>query len=310
MKTLVLGGCGFIGSHIVDRLVATGHSVRVFDRHPEKYRPPVDGVDYVFGDFRDSVALLEVLTDVEAVYHLVSATFPGTAALDPQADVRDNLPPTLGLLDAMVKSGVTRLLYMSSGGTVYGIPEVVPTPETHPLRPTSSYGIVKTAIEHYVELYGRTRGLRPVIVRPSNPYGPRQAHVGIQGVVTTFLNRVARNEPIEVWGDGSVIRDYLYVEDLARLCVMASDSGKTGVFNGGSGHGTSIREIIGHIEVATGRTLDPVFKPARPVDVPRSVLDMSLVTKEFQWSPTTGLQEGISQSWEWLTGMTETRRQV
>ncbi|MGL4238460.1 NAD-dependent epimerase/dehydratase family protein [Tabrizicola sp.] len=300
MKALVLGGCGFIGSHIVDQLVASGHSVRVFDRYPEKFRPPVSGVDYLFGDFRDSMALIEALVDVDLVFHLVSATFPGTAELDPQADVRDNVIPTLGLLDAMEKFQVNRLLYLSSGGTVYGIPEVVPTPESHPLRPMNSYGIVKTAIEHYIELYGRTRGLRYAIIRPSNPYGPRQAHVGVQGVVMTFLNRVARNEPIEVWGDGKVVRDYLYVEDLARLCVAAAVSEKVGVYNGGSGQGTSIREIIEHIEAATGRTLNPVFKPGRPVDVPRSVLDASLVMNEFGWRWETGLQDGIRQTWEWL----------
>jgi UDP-glucose 4-epimerase len=303
MKTLVLGGCGFIGSHIVDQLVASGHSVRVFDRHPEKYRPAVNGVDYIFGDFRESMDLIEALVDVEVVYHLVSATFPGTAALDPQADVRDNIVPTLDLLDAMGKFGVSRLLYLSSGGTVYGIPETVPTPESHPLRPMNSYGIVKTTIEHYIGLYSRTRGIRPVIIRPSNPYGPRQGHVGVQGVITTFLNRVARNEPIEVWGDGSVVRDYLYVEDLARLCVVAADSGKVGIYNGGSGVGSSILEIIEHIEQATGRVLNPVFKPARPVDVPRSVLDMSLAMNEFEWRWTTELQNGIRQSWEWMSGV-------
>jgi UDP-glucose 4-epimerase len=300
MRTLVLGGCGFIGSHIVDHLMAAGHSVRVFDRYPEKYRPPVSGVEYSFGDFRDTMALIEALVDVEMVFHLVSATFPGTAELDPQADVRDNVLSTLGLLDAMAKFGVHRLLYLSSGGTVYGIPDVVPTPESHPLRPVNSYGIVKATIEHYIALYQRSRGLQPIIIRPSNPYGPRQGHVGVQGVVTTFLNRVARGEPIEVWGDGTVVRDYLYVEDLARLCVMAAQSGKTGVYNGGSGQGTALREIITHIERATGKDLNPVFKPARPVDVPRSILDMALTETTFDWRPETGLQEGIRRSWDWL----------
>jgi UDP-glucose 4-epimerase len=119
-------------------------------------------------------------------------------------------------------------------------------------------------------------------------------------VVTTFLNRVARGEPIEVWGDGTVVRDYLYVEDLARLCVMAAQSGKTGVYNGGSGQGTALREIITHIERATGKDLNPVFKPARPVDVPRSILDMALTETTFDWRPETGLQEGIRRSWDWL----------
>lgn len=299
----MLGGCGFIGSHIVDRLVARGYSVRVLDRSPERYRPPVDGATYTFGDMRDAMVVLEALADVEMVFHLISATFPGTAALDPAADVRDNVLPTLSLLEAMTRSGVERLLYLSSGGTVYGIPEVVPTPEDHPLRPISSYGIVKVCIEHFIELHRRTRGLRPVVIRPSNPYGPRQGHVGVQGVVTTFLQRVARDEPIEVWGDGSVVRDYLHVEDLARLCVEAAEAGQEGTFNGGSGQGTSVREIIAHVEAAIGRRIEPVFRPARMVDVPRSILDMSRAERQLGWRPQIGLREGIAASWDWTASL-------
>ncbi len=300
MKVLVIGGCGFIGSHIVDRLLESGYSVRVFDRSPERFRSPLGGVEYTFGDIKDSMTIIEALQDVGMVMHLVSTTFPGTADLDPQADVRDNLLTTLNLLEAMVKFGVSRLVYLSSGGTVYGIPERVPTPETHPLRPINSYGIVKTAIEHYIEMFGRTRGLSPIIIRPSNPYGPRQGHTGVQGVVATFLNRILRQEPIEIWGDGSVVRDYLYVEDLARLCVTAAASGKAGIYNGGSGEGTSLNEIVERIQEVTGSDTKPLYKPGRMVDVPRSILDMSLVRKEFSWVPEVALTEGLGRTWDWV----------
>lgn len=303
MKTLVLGGCGFIGSHIVDHLVGSGHSVRVFDRHPERHRPSLSGVEYIFGDFRDTMTIIEALVDVDMVFHLISATFPGTAELNPQADVRDNILPTIGLLDAMTKLGIDRLLYISSGGTVYGIPEKVPTPEIHPLRPVTSYGIVKVAIEQYIDIYRRTRGLRPVIIRPSNAYGPRQGHVGVQGVVTTFLNRVAQNEPITIWGDGSIIRDYLYVEDLAYLCVMAAVSERVGVYNGGSGIGTSVADILEQIQNVTGRQLRPIFKPARSIDVPKSVLDMNVVLSDYSWQPKVSLEVGIRQTWNWLSSL-------
>ena len=190
MKLLVIGGCGFIGSHVVDKLLTYGHSVRVFDRQGERFRASLPGVDYCFGDFADRMALVEALSGVDVVYHLLSTTVPGTADLDPKTDVHDNLVGTINLLDSMERLGLVRILFLSSGGTVYGIPDTIPIPETHPLRPINSYGIVKATIEHYLQMYRRTRGLSPIIVRASNPYGPRQAHSGVQGVVSTFLRRI------------------------------------------------------------------------------------------------------------------------
>src|ERR1700722_7131414 len=217
MNVLVIGGSGFIGSHVVDKLLAHRHSVRVFDRRPERFRAPLAGVDYRFGEFADEMTLVEALSGIDVVYHLVSTTVPGTADLDPKTDVRDNLIGTINLLESMQRLGLSRILFLSSGGTVYGIPEVVPIPETHALRPINSYGIVKAAIEHYLEMYRRTRGFSPVIVRASNPFGPRQAHSGVQGVISTFLRQILAGEPIEIWGDGAIVRDYLEVGDLSEL---------------------------------------------------------------------------------------------
>ena len=305
MKVLVLGGCGFIGSHLVDRLLAQGHSVRVFDRAPERYRAPLRGVDYRIGNFRDKMALIDALSGVESVVHLVSTTFPGTADLDPVSDVQDNLAGTITLLDCMVSLRLTRILFLSSGGTVYGVPEVIPIPETHPLRPISSYGIVKVAIESYLEMYRRTRGLSPVIIRASNPYGPRQGHRGVQGVITTFLSRVLADEPIEIWGDGSVVRDYLHVADLALLCVNAICSTKIGVYNAGSGVGTSVNDIVHALQQVTGKTIEPVYKPGRALDVPRSVLDITQAKRDFGWSPMPDLASGVAETWAWLCDTTK-----
>ena len=181
MKILIIGGSGFIGSHVVDKLLTSGHSVRVFDRQPERYRAALAGVDYCFGDFADRMALVEALSGVDAVYHLLSTTVPGTADLDPKTDVQDNLVGTINLLDSMQRLGLSRILFLSSGGTVYGVPDAIPIPETHALRPINSYGIVKASIEHYLEVYRRTRGFSPIIIRASNPFGPRQAHSGVAG---------------------------------------------------------------------------------------------------------------------------------
>ena len=156
MKVLVIGGSGFIGSHVVDKLLAHGHSVRVFDRQPERFRAPLPGVDYRFGDFADTMALVEALTGVDAVYHLLSTTLPGTADLDPKTDVRDNLIGAINLLefDAGAWSHAGFCSCRRAGLSMeYRRP--FRFPETHALRPISSYGIVKASIEHYLEMYRR-----------------------------------------------------------------------------------------------------------------------------------------------------------
>ena len=299
MRVLLLGGCGFIGSHVADHLLAHGFDVRVLDRNPERFRDPLASVDYVFSDFRDRMTVIEALSGVDAVVHLVSTTFPGTADLDPVIDVQDNLVGTLTLLETMESMGIHRLLFLSSGGTVYGVPDQTPIPEWHPLRPVNSYGIVKASIEHYIAMYARTRELRPLVVRASNPYGPRQGHSGVQGVVSTFLNRIVSGQALEIWGDGSVVRDYLHVRDLADFCARALGSDVTGTFNVGSGCGTSLRDIIARIEAATGARAEVQFRPARPVDIPCSILDVSHARDTFDWQALTELGDGIAETLEW-----------
>ncbi|TCT04735.1 NAD-dependent epimerase/dehydratase family protein [Aquabacter spiritensis] len=300
MKTLVIGGCGFIGSHVVDRLLVHGHSVKVFDRQMERFRPPLDGVEYVIGDFGDQMAVIDALAGVDAVMHLASTTFPSTADLNPALDVQGNLVGTLSLLDAMDRLGVARILFLSSGGTVYGRPDQVPIPETHPLRPINSYGIVKVAIEHYLEMYRRTRKISPVAIRASNPYGPRQGHTGVQGVISTFLTRLRRGETLEIWGDGSVVRDYVHVAELADLCARAIATDRTGAYNAGSGQGTSLREVVEILETVTGRAIAPIYKPGRAIDVRESVLDIARAQADFGWRSTIPLVEGVAATYDWM----------
>jgi UDP-glucose 4-epimerase len=300
MKVLVIGGCGFIGSHVVDRLLQHDHAVRVFDRQAERFRPPLAGVDYRYGDFADSMAVAESLTGMDAVFHLASTTVPGTANLDSKIDVQENLIGTIKLLESMKSLGPSRILFLSSGGTVYGVPDLIPTPETHALRPINSYGIIKAAIEHYLDMYRRTGSLSPVIIRASNPYGPRQAHYGVQGVISSFLRRILMGEPIEIWGDGTVVRDYLEVSDLADLCVRAGTSHREGPYNAGSGHGRSINEIVEAVRDVTSVEFKIVYKPARLIDIPRSVLDNSHAKTDFGWKCSTELATGLQNTWNWL----------
>ena len=302
MRALVLGGAGFIGSRVVDALVARGHSVRVFDRQPERFRAPLAAVDYIFGDISDRSIVTEAISGCDIVVHLISTTFPSTANFNPQADVEENLVNTLSLVRSMIDLKISRILFLSSGGTVYGIPETTPIPEDSPLRPINSYGIVKVAIELYLNMYLRDRQLSPIIIRASNPYGPRQGHTGVQGVVSTFLRCVKERRPIEIWGDGQAVRDFFYVTDLAQLIVAAVDSDAVGAFNAGSGMGVSINELIETIATVTRAKVDRVYKPARSTDVPASILDVSRAADAFGWRAATNLTDGLAASWEWMLG--------
>jgi len=300
MRALVVGGSGFIGSHLADHLLAQGMAVRVYDRSPERFRSTPGPVDFRQGNFDDTTSLAEALVDVDVVYHLLSTSLPSTSNLDPAADIRGNLIGSVRLLELMRSAGVRRMVYLSSGGTIYGPPETDPVSETHPERPISSYGIVKSAIEKYILMEQHLHGLSPVILRPSNPYGPRQGHGGVQGVVGTFLWRVANGEPIQIWGDGSVVRDFIHVSDLVELCALCGSTDLTGIFNAGSGRGTSIQDILETVARVTGQDVVPTFKPGRGFDVPRVVLDISAIREATGWQPKIELESGVEDTWKWI----------
>ncbi|OOO15957.1 NAD-dependent epimerase/dehydratase family protein [Agrobacterium pusense] len=300
MKILVLGGGGFIGYHLVEDLMVAGHQVTVLGRSDLPTRPLPVGVEYVSGDLADSKLIRELLADVNAVAHLVSGTVPSTGDKDPGRDVELNLLGTLSLLEDMAASHVTRILYLSSGGTVYGKPQEVPIPEGHILDPICSYGVVKVAIESYLKLYEIKSGLKPVVIRASNPYGLYQGNLGVQGIIGTYLNLALKHQPIEIWGDGSAIRDYIHVKDLSSLCVTALLSDKVGVYNGGSGTGTSVLHIAEIVQEITGSPIPIVYKPHRSLDVPVSVLDIERAKMDFDWEPKIGLRQGIAGVWSWL----------
>lgn len=307
MKALVLGGCGFIGSHLVDDLLAAGHKVRVFDRAAELYRVPLANVDYRFGDFADSASLAEALEGIEVVYHLISTTVPSTSNLDPVGDIQSNLINTVRLLQLMVQKSIKRIVYLSSGGTVYGIPETSPIPESHPLRPICSYGVVKVAIENYLQMFHQLNGLEYMVLRASNPYGERQGHMGVQGVIGTFMRKILTDEPIEIWGDGSVVRDFIYVSDLTSLAVLAGNSKLCGTYNAGSGQGHSINELISSISGVIHREIQPLYKASRGYDVPQVILDMQLAKHAFNWSPNINLLTGLKRTWIWASQRNDTK---
>lgn len=300
MKALVLGSNGFVGGHVVERLLADGEPVRGFDRNPNPRAVSAKGFESVVGDFLDHGALLEALQGMDTVFHCISTTVPSTSNLDPLFDIRTNLEGTVQLLEAMQKCAVRRVVFLSSGGTVYGVPQQVPIPEDHPIAPLCSYGIVKHAIERYLDMERVVNGLCPVIVRAANPYGIGQGRLGVQGAVNTFLKRVLDEQEIVVWGDGSVSRDYFLVDELADFCVDAARSGHSGIYNVGSGVAVSINELIALIGRVSGRTPQVTYEAARRFDVPTNVLDISRAERDFGWSPRVGLEEGLRRCMDHL----------
>ncbi|MCX7203931.1 MAG: NAD-dependent epimerase/dehydratase family protein [Burkholderiales bacterium] len=304
MKVTVLGGGGFIGSAIIDRLLGEGHSIRVFERpRIDPYRPFTDSeqVEWINGDLMSVHDIREAVRGVDAVMHLVSTTLPKSSNDDPIYDVQSNLIASLQLLQVMVEEQVRRVVFISSGGTVYGQPQYLPIDERHPTEPMVSYGITKLAIEKFMVMFQHLHGLKPVILRVTNPYGERQRVETAQGAVGVFLDRIIRGQPIEIWGDGSVSRDYIHVSDVAQAFARAlTYEGSQVVFNVSTGKGTPLTELLQIIGEVTGLPVNAQFKPARPFDVPVSVLDNTLAQAQLGWKPVVSLSDGIARTAQWM----------
>jgi UDP-glucose 4-epimerase len=299
----VLGGKGFIGSHLVDALLAAGHPVRAFDRPTVAPLSVVNHplIEWSDGDFGNGGDIVRALDGCEVVFHLVSTTLPGTSNADPAFDVESNVAGTVRFLHEAVKSGIKKVIFMSSGGTVYGVPKSVPIDENHPTDPISSYGITKLAIEKYLRLFKTLHGLSYTVVRPSNPFGPRQRSQGAQGAVAVFMGRILHGEPLDIWGDGSVVRDYLYIDDLttALLAALAYEGAET-VFNVGSGAGLSLNQVLDGIEQVTGKKAERRYFPARAFDVPANILAIGRAKAELKWAPKTSFLDGLARTAAWM----------
>ena len=292
----VLGGGGFIGRALVRRLATGGAAVRVLGRSPPA-EPLPPGVEHRRADLCDPAGLTPALEGCAVLVHLASTSVPGTAGSDPAADARANVVGGLHLLEAARAAGVRRVVFPSSGGAVYGRAEVTPTPEDQPLRPLGVYGAAKAALEAYLGAYAAAGGLDVTVLRLSNVYGPGQSPFGGQGAVAAFGHRLLRGEPIELWGDGAVVRDYLFVDDAVDALETAlswTDAG-FGVWNVGSGRGVSTLQLLSALERAAGARAKVERLPARRYDVPVSVLDCARMAARG-WRARTSLEEGLART--------------
>lgn len=305
MRILVTGGTGFIGSHVVARLLRAGHTLRVM-AHSAARSPELRFIDeqteLVLGDLSDRSTLQRALTGMESVVHLAWSTVPKNATADPAFDVQSNVIGTLHLLEQAKAQALRKFVFISSGGTVYGRPERHPIPEAHPTHPISAYGLSKLTVEKYLYLYHALHGLDYTVLRVANAYGERQNLRKGQGVIGVWLQRIMQQKPIEIWGDGSVIRDYVYVGDVAEAVyqVLHTPESRAQTFNVGSGNGQSLREVAATLQHVMRVEPDIRYLPGRNFDVPANVLDISRIRKVIGWTPQVSFETGLRGVRTWL----------
>lgn len=299
-RILIIGGGGFIGSHLVVSFLSKGQNVRVLEHTNRKKNIHHANLEWLIGDYGNKFFLESALKEVDIIFHLSSTTQPQTSNSNPSFDIQSNLINTIALLDQLRYMPKVPIIFLSSGGTIYGIPKQIPIPENHQTQPQCSYGIVKLAIEKYLSFYHLTYGINYRIIRLANPYGPGQLNLK-QGVIGAFLLRVLKNEQLEVWGDGTIVRDYVFISDTINALLLAADyQGNERIFNIGSGSGRSILEIINTIENITGKKTKTIFSIKREFDVSVSVLDIGLAEKELGWKPIISLDKGLRETLEWM----------
>lgn len=300
MRCAVLGAGGFIGTNLCRALSGQVDYLRAFGRR-QSFPEGLCGVEWMQGDFAGLTSLAAAITGCDVVFHLVNATTPASANVDKVADLNANVASTLRLLDACRETGVRRVVFVSSGGTIYGIPNQVPTPESSPTNPITAYGISKLAIEKYLGLYEYLHGMEYRVLRVANPFGPYQSALKSQGVVAAFLIRALSGKRIEIWGDGSIVRDYIFVDDVVdALLRVAIHEGPSRIFNIGSGEGRSLAGVIDVIEKLLGNKISVDFRPGRLVDVPVSILDNALAQEELDWKPRISFEIGMRETIKWM----------
>lgn len=299
-KCLVIGANGFLGSHLVDELTRRGHDVTAFDRFSASQ--PLYGAENVatvVGDFLNHADVARALVGQELVFHFVSTTTPMSAEDDPTLDVRTNVASSIDLFGLCVEAGVRKVYFASTGGAIYGDQAGAPLTELALPQPVSPYAIGKLTIERYLHYFERKYALRSVALRISNPYGPRQGANKVQGVIPIFLRRLHQGLPLTIFGDGSMVRDYLYVTDAARM--VADTAGLDtahSLYNIGSGVGTSITDLVETIRQVTGRSPEVEYAPVPQTFVDHAVLDVGRFDQEFGVSDTVSLRAGVDLTWQ------------
>jgi UDP-glucose 4-epimerase len=296
VRALVTGGAGFIGSNLVDALLARGDEVHVVDTLVTGRRENVDGAATLYeADITDPAGLDRAFVQArpELVFHLAAQIDVRHSVRDPAHDLLVNAGGTIGVLEAAQRHGAGHVAFTSTGGAIYGAAEVIPTPEEHEARPMAPYGASKLSAESYCRLFAELHGVRTTTLRLANVYGPRQDPLGEGGVIAIFCGKAITGEPALVYGDGEQTRDFVYVGDVVAALLAAAGGGPPGPFNVGTGRETTVNELAERLGIETRH------EPARPGEVARSCLDPSRAKAELGWTAGTSLEDGLARTLDW-----------
>jgi UDP-glucose 4-epimerase len=308
MKTLVTGAAGFIGSNLVDRLLAEGHEVVGVDdlsngkmRNLESASETGKAFRFVQADIAEGAFINAVIEAApELIFHLAAQVDVRVSVADPALDARMNVLGTIGVCEAARRSGARKVVFTSSGGTIYGLPDHLPVDESAPLRPLSPYAVSKVTGELYLDAYRELHGLEWTSLAFANVYGPRQDPHGEAGVVAIFGTAMLERRPTKIFGDGTSTRDYVFVSDVVDAVVRAADKGDARRFNIGTGIQTTVRELHSIVAGATGAPDEPAFAAERAGELQANALDATAAANELGWKPGTDLVTGIGATVDWL----------
>ncbi|MGI6368343.1 MAG: NAD-dependent epimerase/dehydratase family protein [Anaerolineae bacterium] len=299
MKVLVTGGAGFIGSHIVDAMLAAGHDVAVIDNLSSGYRANVDDRARLYEvDIRDADAVDAVFVqeEPEVISHQAAKANVRESMVEPVLYAQVNILGSLNLLEAARRHHTKKLIYASTGGAVYGELEYVPADENHPIKPLDPYGASKHQVEHYLYIYSRHYGLDYTVLRYPNVYGPRQDPNGEAGVIAIWAARMLNNRSTIIYGTGEQQRDFVFVTDIARANVLAVNHGNGEIINLGSTIGTSINQVYDLLSEITGYTQERVYGPAKQGEVFCSYITHEKAERLLGWQPTVALKQGLERT--------------
>jgi UDP-glucose 4-epimerase len=299
-RIIVTGGAGFLGTNFVRGILSTDADLVVISRRLPRWPVEHAKIRYIEQDIRDIESYRKELIPGSVVVHLASSTYPGKSEKAIESDIQDNVLGAVRLAHACAEAGVAQFIFLSSGGAIYGNQTVSPIPETALTVPVSAYGVMKLTIEHYLRIVQRTRGLPVICLRVGNPFGPW--HDGRrQGAINVFLHKALRDEPIEVWGDGNQVRDFIPVNDVMSALWMLAREPRAGyaIYNIGTGRGCSINDILERLRHILKREIPVQYTFARDVDVSANVLDIGKAERELGWRPVDDFESSLIALADW-----------